>query len=619
MAVERDIVYALPIATSRAAIGRAFLEVLRKPSEGVVSDSAPSGKAAPTHITIVGGSQHTFFTRIAPYLLDQDFAYLITRIAPPPHAKIHLAPIVQTVADIRPILRHIERRGIPDSHIRVHYPAVAPQDLVKSALAYGLRDSGLGFGGDVAEHDSHLSNYFIQTSAYVGIASNRKHVVVGPKGSGKSAILRHLSAEKTHALVITPEHYATEILASLRGNEGTDELGAYIATWKYTLLVEIFRQLVRMRGGDSRSLQQLRDYLVANGHLASDLTLVERFLRYLKRIRNVKGKLGPVEIAVESGSTSSDELGHLFKMGELLELLPALRTILRRDPFAVYVDELDRSWDNSETANRFLVSLLSAAIDLRSIDPNLHAVVFLRTEIFDLLKPHLAQLDKLRSDTEILTWDERELTRLVVTRALYALNVDEDLEAEAVVRALFPGQIGGIEPFRYLMSRTGRRPREVIQFSNLALDVAARRGLGAVTADAVLQAEEQFSVWRREHIVAENLFVYPGVSRLLERFRGGSRQLSADELDGILVSAVLECQSDKDCPAWLSATPEPVALMQILYQMEVIGVERLESSDRDARQPWESYEWAYQRPNARVEKSNSFLIHPGLWKGLELR
>ena len=83
----------------------------------------------------------------------------------------------------------------------------------------------------------------------------------------------------------------------------------------------------------------------------------------LRRITKIRGKIGPTE--AEIGLDAPQELEKLFRMDELLSLIPELRRILRRRPFTVLIDELDQSWNNSQTANDFLVALLTAAIQLR--------------------------------------------------------------------------------------------------------------------------------------------------------------------------------------------------------------------------------------------------------------
>lgn len=572
-----------------------------------------SRDSGPTHLSIVGRSRLIFDTDVASRLVDRSFSHLIDQILP---GEIRLSSDAKTIADLRPLLDFLEKFNIQSTHIRIH-ATEPPLQIVRRALGRGLQESGLSFGVDVAENDTALAKYFVRTPSYVSIANKTKHIVVGPKGSGKSAILRHLTDDGRSALVITPENYATDMLRSLRTNDLSGQLGAYITTWKYTLLVEIFRQIVQKGLGDKGSRQQIRTYLATHNYLNPHLTLLERFVAYLRRITSVKSKVGPVELGIEAKQT--DDLASLFKMGELLDLLPALRSILRRTAFTVYIDELDQSWDNSETANNFLVSLLTAAIQLRSVAESLHIFVFLRTEIFELLKPHLGQLDKLRSDIEMLSWSERELANLVASRMLYSLELDEDLPAELVIRAVFAGKISesGIDVFQYLVSRTGRRPREVIQFCNLTLDVALRTKRNVIDEGSVTQAEELFSNWRREHIVAENLYIYPGMDLLLERFRGRPQQLSPSELDSLAADAILEAQADPSAPTWLSAS-EPLQIVRILYSSEVIGIRRESKRVDDMRRPWENYDFVYTRPKGRVETSTSFLFHPGLWKSLEL-
>jgi hypothetical protein len=49
------------------------------------------------------------------------------------------------------------------------------------------------FGDDVAEFDDHLSLYFVETSGFLDIVNDRADLILGEKGSGKSAIFRHLA------------------------------------------------------------------------------------------------------------------------------------------------------------------------------------------------------------------------------------------------------------------------------------------------------------------------------------------------------------------------------------------------------------------------------------------
>jgi hypothetical protein len=88
--------------------------------------------------------------------------------------------------------------------------------------------------------------------------------------------------------------------------------------------------------------------------------------------------------------------------------------------------------------------------------------------------------------------------------------------AEDVAGVLFPEAMadGSGDGFDYVLSRTSLRPREVIQFCNIALDTAAAQDQESIGADAILLAEEEFSSWKLEHLVAEQMYIYPGLNEV---------------------------------------------------------------------------------------------------------
>jgi hypothetical protein len=135
--------------------------------------------------------------------------------------------------------------------------------------------------------------------------------------------------------------------------------------------------------------------------------------------------------------------------------------------------------------------------------------------------------------------------------------------------------------------------------------------------DAILRAEEEFSVWKLEYIVSENLFIYPRLDSLLDRFRGRPRQLTLNALDSLLTHILLEIEADHLPPDWLQIYSEPTKLLELLYRLEVIGIEKPNAILVDGRE-WEAYDFVFSRPKARPEQSASFLFHPGLWRALEL-
>src|ERR1700744_1190550 len=58
------------------------------------------------------------------------------------------------------------------------------------------------FGETVAEHEKHLKDYFVATPDFQAIAKDRHDLILGSKGSGKSAIAR---------ILVTPSYEINEL------------------------------------------------------------------------------------------------------------------------------------------------------------------------------------------------------------------------------------------------------------------------------------------------------------------------------------------------------------------------------------------------------------------------
>ena len=66
------------------------------------------------------------------------------------------------------------------------------------------------------------------------------------------------------------------------------------------------------------------------------------------------------------------------------------------------------------------------------------------------------------------------------------------------------------------------------------------------------------------------------------------------------------------------ANLEPLDFMRLLYNLEIIGVEKYGDFTSNYSKRWEAYDFSFNRPNAKAEISSNFLFHPGLWRGLEM-
>ncbi len=472
------------------------------------------------------------------------------------------------------------------------------------------RFAKLNFGGDVAERDVDLLQYFISTKAFARVDSGSASVIIGPKGSGKTAILRALQAKRgsANSIIITPEIFATSMLRQVVEGSGSvwDEDQAFVSTWIFSILVEVFKRIsANPKGVPGPALKSVRAFLRDNAKY-EEVDIFTRFIGYLKRIEGVK--VGNYEISLKTRM-----LQELYSLAPLYELVPKLRGV--GGEMLILLDELDQGWDNTEHANRFIGSLLKAAIKIQYLGLKAQVVTFLRLEIFDLIKTQLDQLDKLRGSIEMIRWTDGELADLIVRRAAHSLSFTEKrngFELE-MAGALFDGKLGGMNCFEYLLSRTSLRPREVLQLLTHAHRIAVSDGAKKITAEVLKRAEEEFSSWKIEHMCSEYAHIYPGLNELLWKFRSRGPMLSLTDLNSILLD--YKANNREGLPKW--ANCQIGSLLQMLVKIEFLGVPR-PTPARHRSGLIANYEFAFEHRNPNVGVAETFLIQPALWAVLEI-
>jgi hypothetical protein len=472
---------------------------------------------------------------------------------------------------------------------------------------YQEKFESLSFGSDSAEQDRQLLDYFVKTPAYDRVTSSDKGIVIGPKGSGKSSILRALAANNDvgHTIKITPEIFATSMLKSLieRG-AGVEEERAFAATWEFSILLEVFKQLSL----DSRSLPKpAHSEVVAFLRRYSDFVsddLFSRFIRYLEQIQSVK--VAGIEIAAKT-----KQLQALYALEPLYDLVLKIKRHMRKK-ILILIDELDQGWDNSDNANRFLAGLIQAAIKIQSLNIQAHVVVFVRSEIWELVRTKLAQLDKIRSSIERLRWSDGELMNLIFKRIAHQFSYGlAGYDPQETLGALFEST-DGVPGFSYILSRTTRRPREVLQFARLAHQNAADTHSRGISREAIWKAEEEFSEWKLEHLCSEYLHIYPNIEPLLRLFRGKQKRISRSDLE----FSILEFQeSPREQGIW--AKRDISEIVGMLYQIEFVGAKRA-GKQRVTPKELDEFEFFYEASAPNLNLVDDFLFHPAFWKALEL-
>lgn len=237
------------------------------------------------------------------------------------------------------------------------------------------------FGADAAEDDPNLSNYFMETSTWKKVVNGNALLVLGRKGSGKSAIFKMLSENvKTNleVILVTPRLFALDILNDFNTrypNSPFNKEIAYTTAWRYSLMLELLLAIEdrsgRLKiGGEAGVHDWLRK------HIEFDADIISRTVAFLEKWTIDKVSLAQLSATLSSSGRRGNLVGQ-----EIDAVIPDLKKSLSRKKHIIAIDNLDEGWVNKEEARSYLAGLILAAKELSRIE-NLNVTVFMRTDMY---------------------------------------------------------------------------------------------------------------------------------------------------------------------------------------------------------------------------------------------
>lgn len=480
-----------------------------------------------------------------------------------------------------------------------------------STHSTSLRD--LASFGDVAAEDDAVLDYFLTTNAVRQIAQNRIFLVLGRKGAGKTAIVRHFAEGTTSTVsrALSLRGYPWNMHAQ-RIDRGASEIEAYVSSWRY-LLVSQLAALVLTRAGNDQSpevksiAQFFRDNYGQPGVALSELLRPQR-LRLSKASFEptvLGNKLGA--IALERNSSDLNlglELNALT--GSLLGAVKKLCTRMQLPPLLLHLDELDQGLSSlDEARSRMIIGLILAARELRLEVSNpqtpINTVVYLRSDLWDDLE--FSDKNKISQTSALhLAWDSESLLDLVIARLRAKIGPSarwDQVAAPDLMR-------GSQTKWNHILSRTFLRPRDVIKFLNAMLEQAKKRPdepLIFSNQDTV-NARDIYSRYLKDELDDE---ILPHWSKWEEALQACSAIATITfEREQFLA------KYEKKKSIANSASAEHA--LEQLYRFSVIGYER--------RSGYGGSSWAFQYTDPEAGWDNSatrFKVHLGLKEYARLR
>ena len=440
----------------------------------------------------------------------------------------------------------------------------------------------INLGASSAENESRdLAAYYLETAAYQRAFRGEARLVVGRKGSGKSALFHRVrdrvrSSRSNIVLDLKPEGYKLlkfkeDVLRLM--STGTLE-HTLTAFWEYLLLLEIcYKVLEKDRIPHTRDprlfapYRALYDTYDSDQHV-SEGDFSERLSGLLSHITSeYKARYGESSDVRLSGAQLT-ELLYVHDVRELRRLV--VDYLILKDSLWLLFDNIDKGWPTHGVQGEDLViirDLLEATRKLQRQfernDINCRTLVFLRNDIYELLVDHTP--DRGKESKVALDWTDPDLLREVLRRRFVFSGVDDDATFYGTWRSLVVSHVDGEESSQYLIDRCLMRPRALIDLVNHCKSVAINLRHTRIEESDVLKGVSAFSTDLVTEIGLEIRDVLPEAEDLLYELLGASVRIPSADLDGML---------DK-----VSKSPQQrAAFVEIFLWYGVLGLVRLDGS-----------------------------------------
>ena len=385
----------------------------------------------------------------------------------------------------------------------------------------------LYFGRDDAESDFLVGGLlragFLRTHAYEEALTGRKTLIIGRKGSGKSAIAlvlnENLKLTEQGSLLTPDEISADEIrrfhLPGIQLAHSKQLIWRYVFAVRYARFILRTAKRKRLTGRAETQIKEIRQFLIDNNEV-EDLSVSERFWKIVERLRvSITVKAFNQEASISRDTEQAPQ--GLQVDAQLKAVEEALRraagTLRLNGPksrFHILVDQIEKVWSDNQESDAMVVGLLQASKEATQRLGNVLCTVFLRTDIYEKLQ--FADRDKFRGDEFRIDWTKDSLAQLVYARA--KASIGTALSEEYLWDVIFPRRIESQPIKDFLITRTLMRPRDIIQLCNACCDTAKVNGHNRITELDVKSALALFSGWKLNDLQNEWAVNYPFLPEL---------------------------------------------------------------------------------------------------------
>ena len=402
--------------------------------------------------------------------------------------------------------------------------------------------------GDVAAENeiSALSNYFVKTPQFQQTRQGHARLVVGRKGTGKSALFygvrNQLWPQKNIITVdLKPEGHQfyrlrEKVLIDL--SEGM-KLHALTAFWFYLLLLEITNKVIEHEGKtafqNEKSLKHYEEIeSIYKEHADSEGDFSERLMNLVNKvIDNFPDTKKQIVKSIDlTNAIYSKEINGLLKT--LIDHLKDINEVW------ILFDNIDKGFPTHGVEMEDILIIRSLLEASRKIQRSVNkynidctSTVFLRRDVYDLLVDETP--DRGKEQFVNLDWSDIELLKELLLKRFRYQAPELTGNFDDVWANLFEVHVTGENSFQYIINRTFLRPRDILNFVRKCIQIAVSRHHERVTTEDIFSAEQQFSEDMLNELRYEVRDVLGNKKEPLLAFMGSNKYLSREDIELTLI------------------------------------------------------------------------------------
>jgi energy-coupling factor transporter ATP-binding protein EcfA2 len=413
--------------------------------------------------------------------------------------------------------------------------------LAKYIVRQEIDVSALQFGDEAAERDSLFRANFMPPRDLQSITSGTKTIVLGDRGSGKSAVFRALHEVNEPGMlvkdfaprgtVITVSQNPGAFVQQMTADDSTTSSAeGFKAIWLLYSAALAARDIHPLANSDDQNglafVKDARKILrrIGWGDSIKGENRASRWMAALRSVlpEKVTLKLGPVTVEPNwTGRGQGWFRGNDIRIDDFIDRADRfLQSIDRR--LLIVFDQIDEAFKYQRDKQEALVQGLFLAESFLSLRRTIRLVVLLRTDLFEIYD--IQEKNKFVSRTVRLDWSREDLKRQLLQRLFSNPDLDRMIDslecpslqgatlAQIQLRMVFPAEVEGkpFEEWLFEGLRNGKNhvaPRQIILFLNLAREIAkdnpTRRQIPLLTEKDLADAMTRLSELSYQEVISD--------------------------------------------------------------------------------------------------------------------